>query len=248
MERDAKYWQDYVKSYHYNPNFMKNVPEEFQTQEMWNFYAKDSTSLQIFGIKNLVPYQFQTKEMWTNLYKMRMPSYILKIPREFQTQEMWELYLKNKRFFIEDLKYIPEEFQTQEMWNKAIEQIGFNPYYADDIPSKYLSMHIVKNVLKNEGICNYDYTIFKVILKKLEKQERDEFALRQSFITNQSRDYETGSRMVPYGEDDDYFEPVIPKKKTDERNRTLLTSTSERDYETGSRADAFLDLENERQM
>ena len=88
-EKNQEFWNNYVKRYDYNPNFIKEVPIEFQTQEMWNQYVENGV-IDIFGVKNLVPEKFQTQEMWNKYYNYRGSEYVKKIPEKFQTLKMWE--------------------------------------------------------------------------------------------------------------------------------------------------------------
>lgn len=247
---DQKFWNEYVKEYGYNPSFIKTVPEEYQTQEMWDSYVENG-AFNVFGVKE-VPYQFQTKEMWNKFLQERGINNIKKVPVEFQSTELWTEYLDKKDYFYTTVQEVPSEYQTQEMWNKSMEEIGYNPYFANNVPERFLTIDILKNVIKNKEFHRqYDFHEYKSKLRQLEKiqEEKEKNRLAQSYIVNQERDYETGSRFAPYGNDEDYsYENLPSHKKALVAKKIESNLYGDRDYETGSRADSDLENEYEREM
>lgn len=193
-EKNQDFWNNYVKRYDYNPNFIKEVPIEFQTQEMWNQYVENGV-IDIFGVKNLVPEKFQTRAMWEKLYSFKMPDFVKKIPEKFQTLKMWERYLEKNNYFYSNVREVPLCYQTQEMWNKSMKELGYNPYFVQEVPNKFISLDILKNVVENKpNYKQFDFYFFEKKLAEMEKQEKERKEIEKSYITNQERDYETGFR------------------------------------------------------
>ena len=120
-----------------------DIPEKYQTQEMWNTYAKVCLRTDI----GLIPQKFYSREL---LKTIANKGYINLIPKEFQTQGMWNEFIRENPRKINE---VPEEFQTREMWNKysSIARI-------DKIPRKYRKITaedpfldaLDKNFLKKE--------------------------------------------------------------------------------------------------
>lgn len=250
MVKDEKYWNDYAREFGYNPNFMKSIPMEYQTQEMWDNYVKDG-ALSIFGLRD-VPKKFQTQEMWDFFLIKCGINKIKKVPEEFQSVEMWNSYLEKKGYFYTNIQEVPSEYQTQEMWDKSMEEIGYNPYFAENVPEKFLTIPMLKNIIKNKEIHRqFDFRGFQSKLKDLENFQEEEYKkkLSQSYIVNQERDYETGSRVAPYGNDESYLYENLPSNQRILVNKNIETNLyGDRDYETGSRADSDLKTEYEREM
>lgn len=250
MVKDEKYWNEYVREYGYNPSFIKTVPEEYQTQEMWDNYVENG-AFNVFGVRE-VPAQFQTQKMWNRFLREKGINNIKKVPIEFQSVELWTEYLDKKDYFYTTVQEVPEEYQTQEMWDKSMEEMGYNPYFADNIPEKFLTIKMLRNIVKNKDTHKqFDFHNYQTRLRKLEKIQEEEHRKKvaQSYIINQERDYETGSRFAPYGNDEDYsYENLPSNQKAMVAKKVEANLYGDRDYETGSRADSDLETEYEREM
>lgn len=250
MVKDERYWNDYAEEVGYNPNFMKDIPIEFQNQEMWDNYVKDG-ALNVFGLID-VPKKFQTQEMWNKFLCEVGIKNIKKVPVEFQSTELWTEYLNKKDYLYTTVQEVPSEFQTQEMWNESMKRMGYNPYFVDIVPEKFLTIEILRNVLKNkDSYRQFDFHDYQLKLKNLEEihEETHRKKVAQSYIVNQERDYETGARFAPYGNDENYLCENLPSnKKAMVAKKVEANLYGERDYETGSRADSDLETEYEREM
>lgn len=202
-EKNQDFWNNYVKRYDYNPNFIKEVPIEFQTQEMWNQYVENGV-IDIFGIRNYVPEKFQTRAMWEKFYSFKSPDFVKKVPEKFQTTKMWERYLEKNNYFYSNVGEVPLCYQTQDMWDKSMKELGYNPYFVQEVPKKFISLEILRNVVENKpNHKQYDFYFFEKKLDEMEKQEKERKEIEKSYITNQERDYETGSR-ADFDNENDY--------------------------------------------
>ena len=155
--------------------------------------------------------------------------------------------MEKNDYFFRTVQEVPECFQTQEMWNKSMKELGYNPHFVQEVPNKFISLEILKNVVENKpNHKQFDFNFFEKKLAEMEKQEKARREIEKSYITNQERDYETGSRTAPYGEDENYSEVDAKNSKTHPAKKQKAYVAPERDYETGSRAD--FDIENDYEM
>lgn len=101
-------WNIYAK---YEPNKIRNVPRSYQTQDMWNEFAKRNLySLEIINI----PKNFQTQDMW-NEFAKRNPSEIRCVPDEFKNEEYWHLIVKKNSTNLKEIRRMPKQFLTSEI-------------------------------------------------------------------------------------------------------------------------------------
>jgi hypothetical protein len=108
-----------------NYNFIKYIPCEYQTQDMFNAFLNRLYSHKIYSFNS-----------YGHLFKY--------FSKDFQTKEVWDKILQSG-FNISDIQFIPKEFQTIEICKKFVADITCFEFFNEDMKTlEMYTLHIEK--------------------------------------------------------------------------------------------------------
>jgi len=153
-------WESYIRKNEiqiYCGGHLTQVPDEYWTQDMWNIYSA-------YNYIKDVPNNFQTEDMWLKLIK-HDPKNILYIPKKFHTDEfyidalstsihilphvpehlktpeLWQDYVRNITRY--EINKVPVNIFTQEFCDIMVPE---RPWLIANVPKKYITLEMCENI------------------------------------------------------------------------------------------------------
>ena len=147
---DENLYKDYMRlSYH----SFQDYPEKFQTQELWEYFIRENTT--ILNLSSVFDEKFQpwiTEEIASIAIKKR-PELFQYLPEELKTREICKIFLQNMNGVPFPLDWIPYQHLDEEMLTWAFK---YNACVLFDFPKDRISDSLCREMIKRTGK-NYAY-------------------------------------------------------------------------------------------